>query len=494
MKVNFLDLKKNYNTIKDEVNIELQNLFNNCDFIFGKKVSEFENNFANYLGIKHFIGCGNGTDALEIAVKCLDLKDNDEVIVQGNTYIASCLGVINNNIKLVLCDIDPYTNMIDLEKLKNKITNKTKAIIIVHLFGLVPNMDIVLDICKHNNLYLIEDCAQSHGALWKNKKVGSFGDISCFSFYPGKNLGAFGDGGGIGTNNDEFNERLRKIANLGCKIKYNHELIGRNSRLDTLQAAILNIKLKYLDDNNNKRRYNASLYNKYLSGIKNIELPKYDSNCTPVFHLYVIKSDYRDELKKYLEDKNITCLIHYPISISETEAMNQFNFKDVENCINNSNRILSLPMYPELTEDEIIYVCNNINNFFMEKNLLLFEDVITPNKPGILHYINNMNFNVKRLFYIDNFNDITTSNKRGLHANINFDELLFVINGEMKLKLVDKNLNKKEINLYKNDIYLIPRMNWLEFEVFNKDTIILVLVNETLNNSKGIFSYDEFIK
>lgn len=494
MKVNFLDLKKNYNTIQDEINTELQNLFNNCDFIFGKKVSEFENNFANYLGIKHFIGCGNGTDALEIAVKCLDLKDDDEVIVQGNTYIASCLGVVNNNIKLVLCDIDPSTNMIDLEKLKNKITNKTKAIIIVHLFGIVPNMDDVLDICKDNNLYLIEDCAQAHGALWKNKKVGSFGDISCFSFYPGKNLGAFGDGGGIGTNNDEFNERLRKIANLGCKIKYNHELIGRNSRLDTIQAAILNIKLKYLDDNNNKRRYNASLYNKYLSGIKNIELPKYDSDCTPVFHLYVIKCNYRDELKKYLEHKNITCLIHYPISISDTEAMNQFNFNDVENCINNSNKILSLPMYPELTEDEIIYVCNNINNFFMEKNLLSFDNVITPNKPGILHYINNMNFNVKRLFYIDNFNDDTISNKRGHHANINFDELLFVINGEMKLKLVNKNLNKKEINLYKNDIYLIPRMNWLEFEVFNKDTIILVLVNETLNNSKGIFNYDEFIK
>ena len=508
MKINFLDLKKNYSSIENEIDIELKNLFKNCDFILGEKVKQFENNFANYLDIKYFIGCGNGTDALEIAINCLDLNKDDEVIVQGNTYIASCLGVLNNNIKLVLCDIDHQTNMIDLDKLKFKITNKTKALIVVHLYGLVPNMDNILNICNENNLYLIEDCAQAHGALWKNKKVGSFGDISCFSFYPGKNLGAFGDGGGIGTNNNIFNERIRKIANLGCKVKYQHELIGRNSRLDTIQACILNIKLKYLDECNIKRRNNAELYKKYLFDIKNIELPKYDSDCTPVFHLYVIKTDYRDELKKYLEDKNITCLIHYPISISETDALAEFKFKDVDNCIKNSKKILSLPMYPELTEDEIIYVCNNINNFFMEKNLLLLENVKTLNKPGILHYINNFNFDLKRLFYVDSFNDIKINyrknfyengqeykienNKRGFHANINFDELVFILNGEINIKLIDKNLNITEKKLFKNDIYLIPRMKWLEYEILTEKTIMLVLVNETLYNSKGIFNFEEF--
>ena len=337
MNVPFLDLKKNYEKISNEINNEINNLFTKCDFILGEKVSIFENNFANYLGIKHFIGCANGTDALEIAIKALNLNENDEVIVQGNTYIATALGVLNNNIKLVLCDIDENTHMIDLEKLKNKINNNTKAIVIVHLYGLVPNMDEILQICNDNKLFLIEDCAQAQGALWKDKRVGSFGDVSCFSFYPGKNLGAYGDGGGIGTNNSELNNKIRKIMNLGCKIKYHHELIGRNSRLDTIQASFLNVKLKYLDECNELRRKNASIYIKNLKHIKDINLPIYDNNCTPVYHLFVIRTIYRDELKKYLEKKNITCLIHYPISLSETEALKDFKFNDLNNCIKNYN-------------------------------------------------------------------------------------------------------------------------------------------------------------
>ena len=214
MNVNFVDLKRNYESIKDEIHDEFISLFDRCDFINGKKVTQFEENFAKFLDIKHFIGCANGTDALEIAVNCLDLKPDDEIIVQGNTYLATCLGVLNNNIKLVLCDIVQETHMIDIESLEKKITPKTKAIIIVHLYGLMPNMDKIMDICKSNNLYLIEDCAQAHGALWNDKRAGSFGDLSCFSFYPGKNLGAYGDGGGIGTNNDIFNEKVRKISNI----------------------------------------------------------------------------------------------------------------------------------------------------------------------------------------------------------------------------------------------------------------------------------------
>ena len=184
MNINFVDLKKNYESIKEEISEEFNSLFDNCDFINGKKVATFENNFAEYLNIKHFIGCANGTDALEIAVKCLDLKSDDEIIVQGNTYIASCLGVLNNNVKLVLCDVVKETHMIDIELLKQKITERTKAVIVVHLYGLMPNMEVISNICKDNKLYLIEDCAQAHGALWNNKKAGSFGHLSCFSFYP----------------------------------------------------------------------------------------------------------------------------------------------------------------------------------------------------------------------------------------------------------------------------------------------------------------------
>jgi len=492
MKINLLDLKKNYLSIKNEIDAEYSNLFENCDFILGKKVGIFENNFANYIGIKHFIGCANGTDALEIAIKCLELEADDEVIVQGNTYIATCLGVLNNSIKLVLCDINPDTHMIDLEKLVNKITNKTKAIIVVHLYGLMPNMTEISNICKENNIFMIEDCAQAHGALWDNKRAGSFSDISCFSFYPGKNLGAYGDGGGIGTNNDLFNEKMRKIMNLGCKVKYQHELLGRNSRLDTLQASFLNIKLKYLDSWNESRRKNVEIYKQNLSDNKHIKLPIHDSNCVPVYHLFVIRTKFRDELKSYLENNGITCLIHYPISIAETEAIKKYNFTDIDNCIANSNEILSLPMYPELEEKEILYVCNNINNFFMEKNLLSIESIKTVNKPGILHYINNINFNTKRFFYLDDFSSMNNeNNKRGFHANINFDELMFIVNGSVNVKLIDKSLNIIEKTISKNDIYFIPRMNWLEYEILDKDSIIIVFANENLFNSKTIINFED---
>jgi len=505
MNVPFLDLKKNYDKISNEITNEINYLFTKCDFILGEKVSIFENNFANYLGIKHFIGYANGTDALEIAIKALDLNENDEVIVQGNTYIATALGVLNNNIKLVLCDIDEKTYMIDIEKLKNKINKNTKAIIIVHLYGLVPDMDEILQICNNNKLFLIEDCAQAHGALWKDKKVGSFGDISCFSFYPGKNLGAYGDGGGIGTNNNELNQIIRKIMNLGCKIKYHHELIGRNSRLDTIQASILNVKLKYLDECNELRRKNANLYINNLKHIKDITLPIYHNNCTPVYHLFVIKTRYRNELKKYLEKKNITCLIHYPISLSETEALKDFKFTDLNNCIKNSNEILSLPMYPELTEDEINYVCDNINNFFLENNLLIINSIKTDNKPGVLNYLNNLNFLTKRFFYINNFNDINKfkgeylnikniNKSRGFHANINFDELLIIIEGEIFIKVIDKNLNIIEKKLVKNDLFYIPRLNWVEFEILDDKTVIFVLANEVFDKSVSVFSFEEFKK
>jgi dTDP-4-amino-4,6-dideoxygalactose transaminase len=369
MNISFVDLKKNYEGIKSEIDAEFSSLFEKCDFINGKKVAEFEANFAKYIDTKHFIGCANGTDALELAVKCLDLLQDDEVIVPCNTYIATCLGVLNNNVKLVLCDVVKETHMIDIDILKKRITPKTKAIIVVHLFGLMPDMDAIVDICKTNSLYLIEDCAQAHGALWNNKKAGSFGDLACFSFYPGKNLGAYGDGGGIGTNNDIFNEKLRKLANLGCKVKYHHELIGRNSRLDTLQASFLNVKLKYLDNWNNMRRVNAETYSQLLKGVDDICLPVVETDCVPVYHLYVIRTKHRNELQQYLNSKNIQCLIHYPISVIETEAINKlgYNKNDFQNCITNSNEILSLPMYPELTKSEITFICDNIREFFTHR-------------------------------------------------------------------------------------------------------------------------------
>ena len=491
MNIPFVDLKRNYECIKDDIKEEIDILFDNCDFVNGKKVTEFENNFSKFLGIKHFIGCGNGTDALEIAVKVLNLNDDDEIIVQGNTYLATCLGVLNNNIKLVLCDIVKETHMIDTEMLEKKITKKTKAIIIVHLYGLMPNMEKIMEICKEHNLYLIEDCAQAHGALWNGKMAGSFGDLSCFSFYPGKNLGAYGDGGGIGTNNDLFNENIRKIINIGCKVKYNHEIIGRNSRLDTIQASFLDVKLKKLDNWNEIRRLDASIYSKKLLNVGDIELPLVLKECTPVFHLYVIKTKYRDDLKKFLEGKKIQCLIHYPISVAETDALKPFNYNldDVKNCIINSNKILSLPMFPELEIHEVEYICNSIKEFFMVNNHLNMQNIITENKPGILHCINDINFETKRFFYVNN---LKKHDKRGFHSNINYNELIIVIEGSIKLKLIDKELKEENIILNKDNTYYISKLKWLEYEILENNTIILCLVDKNINESVTITNFEDF--
>jgi dTDP-4-amino-4,6-dideoxygalactose transaminase len=491
IEIKFVDLKKNFETIRNQIFDNVSDLFNKCDFISGESVKNFENNFAQYLGVKHFISCANGTDALEIAVKMLDLGNDDEIIVQGNTYIATCLGVLNNNIKLVLCDIDENTHQINIESLESKITNKTKAIIVVHLYGLMPDMDKIMDITNKHKLYLIEDCAQAHGAKWNGKMAGTFGNISCFSFYPGKNLGAYGDGGGIATNDDFFNDKIRLNCNLGCKIKYHHELIGRNSRLDTLQASFLNTKLQYLDTWNNMRKFNANMYCKFLKDVGDIKLPETYDSCEPVYHLFVIKSKYRDQLQKYLKDNKIDALIHYPISISETEAMGKYNFdkNELTNCIKNSNEILSLPMYPELEIWEIKYICDKINEFFFVNNLNKVKVIKTDNKPGTLNCINNIQFETKRCFYIK---DIEEEGKRGLHANLNFDEILIIIKGKIQLKIINKQLEEKTVKLNDEDIYYIPKLHWLEFEILEKNTILLCLTNKIKEESISEHDFEKF--
>ena len=367
MKIKFLDLHKNYLSNKNEIDNKITEIINNTAFINSKYISEFENNFAKYNNSKYCVGVANGTDALEIAVQSLDLPKDSEIITVGNTFVATCLSIVNNNYKMILCDINKDNYMMDVTKLEGLITEKTKAIIVVHLYGHAVDMDKIMEIAKKYNLYVIEDCAQSHGCLYKNKKVGSIGDIGCFSFYPGKNLGGFGDAGGIITNNDQLYDKCKKIKNLGSKVKYYHEIIGRNSRMDGLQAGILDVKLKYLDENNKKRLNNAKLYFKYLCNIDKIVLPKIEDYCVPVFHLFIIRVDnkkIRDDLRKYLEDNGIETGIHYPISINNMECFQNIELDKTEISNNYSERILSLPMYPELEEKEIKYVCDNINKYY----------------------------------------------------------------------------------------------------------------------------------
>jgi dTDP-4-amino-4,6-dideoxygalactose transaminase len=493
MHIKFLDLQANYLNIKDEVDNNIQNVLTKCNYIMGEEVTTFENNFAEYIGTKFCIGVANGTDALEIAVKSLDLPNDSEIIVQGNTYIASCLAVVSNNHKLVIADCDLNTHMIDINDIKRKITPNTKALILVHLFGLVPNMDEIIQLCNEHNIILIEDCAQAHGALWDNRKVGSFGTLSCFSFYPGKNLGAYGDGGAICTNNTTLNEKIRRIANLGCKVKYQHELIGRNSRLDTIQATILNTKLKYLDMNNEKRRCVANKYISLLSDINDITLPIIENNSLPVFHLFVIKTSYRNELKEFLLENDIECGIHYPVSITETDAFSNLDLIKAINCITNSKHVLSLPIYPELTFEQVKYISDKIHTFYRRKEIYKFNTIITENKIGELHFINDYDFHVKRLFYINNCIINNTDNKRGLHVNLNFNEFFIVLKGSVNLKLIDKKNNYIVKYLQSNEAYYIPKKVWIEFEILDMNTIIFILCDREYESSKSIDNFEEFL-
>lgn len=498
MKVKFLDLKKGFDS--NIIQKKILKVIDKCNFIGGKEVIEFEKNFSNYNGFKHFISCANGTDALELAVKVLDLEKNDEIIVQGNTYISTALSVVTNNHKIVLCDINKNTNAISIPDIEKNITSKTKALIVVHLYGLVVDMDKIMDLCKKYNLFLIEDCAQAHGAKWKDKCVGTFGDLSCYSFYPGKNLGAFGDGGGIGTNNDVYSEKLRKLKNIGCKVKYHHELLGRNSRLDTIQAVVLDEKLKFLNEKNNNRLENAKLYNSLLSNISQVKTPVINSNSVPVFHLYVIMIENRDELKEYLLKNGIECLIHYPISIAETDAFKQFNLKNIENCIENSKKILSLPMYPELQEDEIKYVCKKITGFYKDYKIykkIVLDPIKTEGKPGELVNINlelinkklNLNFKPNHSFYLSNLN----SGKRGGHSNNEVNELLICLQGSFELKLIDKLNNENKILVNKNNCIYVPKNTWIELSNFN-NCIVYVLIDNYNYESKDKNKCNSFEK
>ena len=363
--IKLFDLKKNYLSSKKEIDEGIMNVINTTSFINGSIVKEFEDNFAKFCDLKYCIGVGNGTDALEIAINSLQLPPNSEIITQGNTYLGTCLGALNNGHKLRLTDIDPNTYMMDVSQLEELINENTKVIMPVHLYGCSADMDKIMTIAQKYNLYVIEDCAQAHGCLYKGKKVGTFGDIACYSFYPGKNLGAFGDGGAIVTNNNSLHERIRKIRNLGSIIKYHHEIVGRNSRLDSIQAAVLDVKLKYLDYNNSRRRDVAMLYFKLLKDNKHILLPQVDDYCTPVYHLFVIRLEnqsLRDQLQKYLKEQNIETGIHYPISINELNCITCDDKTTISNKY--SKTILSLPMYPELEHVDIEFICKCIYTFF----------------------------------------------------------------------------------------------------------------------------------
>jgi dTDP-4-amino-4,6-dideoxygalactose transaminase len=362
----FVDLYAQYVSIKSEIDTAIENVIKETAFIGGHYVKEFEYNFAKAYGMKHCISSANGTDAIYIVLKMLGIGQGNEVITVANSWISTSETIGQTGATPIFVDIEPDFSTIDVSKIEEKITPKTKAIIPVHLYGQTADIKKIKEICTKHNLFLIEDCAQSHFAEFENQFVGTFGDAATFSFYPGKNLGAYGDAGCIITNNDELAERCRMYANHGALKKHQHQIEGINSRLDGLQAAILSVKLPYVKGWNDKRLENALYYNALLKDCKNIITPKIRENGKHIFHLYVVRSKKRDELKHYLEQNGIQTAVHYPTALPLMPAYKHLNYseKEIPSAAQYQNEILSLPMFPELKKSQIEFVADNIKSFF----------------------------------------------------------------------------------------------------------------------------------
>jgi dTDP-4-amino-4,6-dideoxygalactose transaminase len=364
MKVPFLDLEIQYRSLKSEIDAAMQDVCARTSFILGPQVEEFEKSFASFLGSRYSVGLASGTDALRLAFEALKIGAGDEVIVPANTFVATAIGVLEAGARPVLVDIDPKTYLMDYDQLEKVLTPRTKAICPVHLYGRVCDMDRVMEFAKRHNLAVVEDTAQAHGAKWKGKTAGTFGEIGCFSFYPGKNLGAYGDGGGLSTNDETLFRQVRKLRNYGSEIKYQHPEKGMNSRLDSIQAAVLNIKLKHLADWNVKRWEGAKKYSDLLSKHQSekLQLPDIRSAEEHVFHLYVIQVHDRDEVAKELAHRGISTVVHYPVPFHLQGGYAHLDYKvgDFPVTESMSKSILSLPLFPEISDEQIGYVCDSL--------------------------------------------------------------------------------------------------------------------------------------
>jgi dTDP-4-amino-4,6-dideoxygalactose transaminase len=366
MKVNFVDLKIQYQSIKEEMDSAIKDVIDNAAFIMGERLKRFEDNFAKAHEAKYCIGTSSGTDSLHLALWALGVGQGDEVIVPVNTFFATAEAVSIAGATPVFVDNDPITYNIDIAKIEEKINSKTKAIIPVHLYGQAVDMDPILAMAKKHKLFVVEDCAQSHLETYNGKPTGSIGDIGCFSFYAGKNLGAYGEGGAVTTNNEELYKKMSLIRDHGSSKRYHHDIVGHNYRLEGLQAAVLNVKLKYLEQWNEMRRVNASLYAKKLENIKEVLTPVISDFAKHVYHLYVVRVENRDALQKFLSENSVYTGLHYPIPLHMQRAYADLDYQEGDFPVAEAyaNQIISLPMFPELKEEEITYICDHIASFY----------------------------------------------------------------------------------------------------------------------------------
>lgn len=366
-----VDLKRQYASIKQEIGESIDRVLESSNFILGAEVDKFEKEFAAFCRAKYAVGVSSGTNALSLALSALDIKQGDEVITTPNTFIATAAAISHVGARPVFVDVSPDTYNMDSTQLEKTITGRTRAIIPVHLYGHPAEMDAVRQVAQKHNLKVIEDACQAHGAEYRGQRVGAMGDMSAFSFYPGKNLGAYGDGGAAVTDNRELAEKVRLLRNHGSPKKYYHEIIGYNARFDEIQAAILRVKLRFLDDWNTKRRMNATIYAEYLKGLADrglVTIPKEKDVVKHVYHLYVIQVEegVRDRLIQHLNSRGIGAQIHYPIPIHLQKAYSPLGYKQGSFPVAEglAKRIVSLPMFPELERRDIEYVCQEIRSVF----------------------------------------------------------------------------------------------------------------------------------
>ncbi|MGV0845156.1 DegT/DnrJ/EryC1/StrS family aminotransferase [Empedobacter falsenii] len=367
-KIQMVDLQSQYQKIKGDVDAAILNVLDSAAFINGPEVKQFETELQDYLNVKHVIPCGNGTDALQIALMALGLEPGDEVITADFTFAATVEVVDLLKLNSILVDVDYDTFTIDTEKLKAAITPKTKAIIPVHLFGQCANMDEIMAIAKEHNLYVVEDTAQAIGADYKGRKAGTIGHIGCTSFFPSKNLGCYGDGGAIFTNDDDIAHRLRGIVNHGMYKRYYHDEVGVNSRLDSVQAAVLRRKLPFLNDYNAARNKAAAYYTEAFKDIDALLTPVKGADTTHVFHQYTLRvtNGKRNELQAFLTEKEIPAMIYYPVPLRKQKAYDNGHYNDAD--FPNTNKlveeVMSLPMHTELDEEQLAYITSAVREFF----------------------------------------------------------------------------------------------------------------------------------
>jgi dTDP-4-amino-4,6-dideoxygalactose transaminase len=364
MKIPFVDLHAQYLAHRTEIDLAIANVIEQTAFIGGAAVRRFESDFAADYGVAHCVSCANGTDAIYIALKMLDIGPGDEVITTAHSWISTSEAVSQTGATPVFVDVDDYY-MIDTARIERAITSRTRAVIPVHLYGQSAEMTAIANLCRLRGLKLIEDCAQAHYATWSAKRVGTFGDVATFSFYPGKNLGAYGDAGAIVTNDGDLATKMRMYANHGALVKHDHRMEGINSRLDGLQAAVLSAKLPHIHEWTRARQRVAAWYEQYLAGIPGIARPRVREGATHVWHLYVIQHDDRDALARHLGSRDVQTAVHYPVALPLMPAYSGRGFAaaDFPRAAANQGRILSLPIYPEMTEPMVQYVAGAIAEF-----------------------------------------------------------------------------------------------------------------------------------